>query len=66
MLIEQDLDQVQLVRNDMKRELSLTVSGSFNPLHAQNKLLRCEESRVSLWKPGELKRGHAFVETVGK
>lgn len=48
MLIEQGLDQVQLVRNAMKRELSLTVSGSFNPLHAQNELLRCEEYKKYL------------------
>lgn len=48
MLIEQDLDQVQLVRNAMKRELSLTVSGPFNPLQAQNEILTREEYRVSL------------------
>lgn len=48
MLIEQGLDQVQLVRNAMKRELSLTVSGPFNPLHAQNELLQFEEHKEYL------------------
>lgn len=47
MLIKQGLDQVQLVRNTMKRELSLSVSGPFNPLNAQNNL-RCEEYKEYL------------------
>lgn len=47
MLIKQGLDQVQLVRNAMKRELSLTVSGLFNPLNAQNEL-KCEKYKEYL------------------
>lgn len=66
MLIKQGLDQVQLVRNTMKRELSLSVSGPFNPLYAQNNL-RCEGYKEYLCrKLVSLKEVMHLLELVNK